>query len=63
VSRSDNTGKRNVKWHTWSLPRGTGRYLRRKWQKRQRRAGRAALRQQEEPEPVRPRHSVRYDYW
>jgi hypothetical protein len=68
MSRSDGTDKRNVtglehRWQTWSLPAGTGRYLRRKWQKRQRQAERAALHQGREPEPARPRHSVNYDFW
>jgi len=73
MSRSDNTarpedgqvGQRGLqkKWATFSLPRGTGRYLRRKWNKQQRARQHAALLRQEEPEPTRPRHSVRRDYW
>ena len=68
VSRTDKDDKRSVtglehKWQAWSLPRGTGRYLRRQWQKRQRQAGRAELRPGREPEPARPRHSVTHDYW
>lgn len=68
MSRSDNTawtGQRHVdrRWETWSLPRGTGRWQRRKWQKQQRQAERAALHRGGEPEPTRPRHSVQWDYW
>lgn len=69
VSRSDNTAWRpglsglERHWATFSLPRGTGRYLRRQWAKQQRQRARAALRRAEEPEPSRPRHSVIWDYW
>ena len=73
MSRSDNTaraqdgevGQRGLQktWATFSLPRRTGRYLRRKWNKQQRGQARAALSRQEEPEPTRPRHGVNYDYW
>lgn len=48
---------------TFSLPRKTGSYLRRQWQKGQRQAEREALRMLEEPEPARPRHSVIWNYW
>jgi hypothetical protein len=68
VSRSDKDWKPGMgglerHWATFTLPRGTGRYLRRRWNKRQRQAERAALRREAEPEPVRTRHSVHYDYW
>lgn len=68
MSRSDNTpwtGQRHLDrcWETRSLPRGTGRWLRRKWQKQQRQAQQAALHQHTEPEPARPRHSVHWNYW
>jgi len=71
VSRGDNTpwrprrldGPWGHRWDSWSLPGGTGRQLRRDWQKVQRHREREALRRMEEPEPARPRHSVIYDYW
>jgi hypothetical protein len=69
VSRSDNTawqwdlGGLEKNWATWSLPRGTGRDLRRRWQKMQRQRERVALRLGAEPEPTRSRHSVQRDYW
>ena len=68
MSRSDNTDKLGLtglehKWQTWSFHRGTGRDLRRRWQKRQRQRERAALHAGREPEPIRTRGSVKYDYW
>ena len=69
MSRSDNTawqrdlGGLEKRWQTWSLPRGTGRELRRRWQKQQRQKERVALRTGAEPEPARPRHSVHWNYW
>jgi hypothetical protein len=71
MSRSDGTPWRaswrdseaSKHWEMWSLPRGTGRVLRRQWSKRQRQVERAALRRGREPEPSRGRHSVHYDYW
>ena len=68
MSRSDNTPWRagrpyDPHWMWWGLPRGTGRYLRRQWNKRQRQREHAALRDGVEPEPARSRHSVLYDYW
>jgi hypothetical protein len=69
MARSDNTewkpGMTGLAkhWATFSMPRGTGRYLRRRWQKQQRQRERGALRRGAEPEPSRPRGSVRYDYW
>jgi hypothetical protein len=68
VSRSDKDWKPGMHglerhWATFALPRGTGRYLRSQWNKRQRQAERAALRREHEPEPTRTRHSVHYDYW
>lgn len=70
MSRSDSTDPRQqhdrwmrLGWNSWPLPRGTGRRLRREWQKTQRQRERAALRQGNEPEPSRPRHSVHWNYW
>lgn len=72
MARSDNTawceapdGTRGLmrKWTSRSMPAGTGRYLRRKWNKQQRHAERIALARQLEPEPVRPRHGVGRDCW
>lgn len=66
MSRSDNTEwhrEYTPYWAQWGLPRGAGRYLRRRWNKQQRMRARTALRHQEEAEPSRGRHSVLYDYW
>lgn len=66
MSRSDSTEwhREYVQyWKQWGLPRGTGRHLRRQWNKRQRQASRGALMRETEPEPTRTRHSVLYDYW
>ena len=69
MSRSDNTawkpGMNGLErhWATFSMPRGTGRWLRRQEAKAQRQRARSALRREEEPEPYRPRHSVIWNYW
>ena len=69
MSRSDNTAWKpgmdglERHWATFSMPRGTGRWLRRDWQKIQRQQERLALRRGDEPAPARPRHSVHWNYW
>jgi hypothetical protein len=66
VSRSDNTEwhrEQPPSWRWWQFQRGAGRDLRRRWQKQQRQQQKVALRQMDEPEPTRPRGSVKYDYW
>lgn len=69
MSRSDNTawkpGMHGLErhWASFSMPRGTGRWLRRQEAKAQRQRSRTALRQGAEPEPYRPRHSVIWNYW
>ena len=66
MSRSRNTAwhrKPPPNWTFWQFRRGTGRYLRRQWEKAQRQQARAALAEMEVPQPARPRHSAHYGYW
>jgi len=66
MSRSDNTEWHRASppnWKWWQFPPGAGRNLRRQWNKQQRQRERQALHRDEQPEPVRTRHSVQHDYW
>lgn len=69
MSRSNNTMPLRLRegWERYAagfaLPAHTGRYLRRRWHKQERRKARNALAAAQEPPPSRSRHSVIYDYW
>lgn len=66
MSRSDNTEWHRpapYTWQWWQFHRGDGRAARRQWNKKQRQRQRQALHRGEQPDPVRTRGSVKYDYW